>query len=109
MRLDLRDGQWAEIREHISHGQDKEIKRAQWRARSDPTAAISEGDTTALRVFIKSWSVNDPDGNPIPLTDGNAIERMPSDIADEIAVKVNAIYHPEATVPNAPTPPPSDA
>lgn len=109
MRLDLRDGQWAELREHISHGQDKDIKRAQMRARLDPAANASEGDTVALRTFIRSWNVNDPDGNAIPLTDGDAIERMPSDIADEIAVQVNELYHPAATVPNAPTPRSLDA
>ena len=104
MRIELRDGQWADLREHISHGQDKDIKRAQMRSRLDPGGSAFEGDTVALRTFIRAWSVNDTDGAPIPLTDADAIERMPSDIADDIAAKVNGLYHPEATVPNAPTP-----
>ena len=103
-RLELRDGQWVDLREHISHGEDKAIKRAQWKSRADPEQFGSEGDTVALRAFIRAWSVNDDNGKPIVLEDSDAIDRMPSDIADDIAVVVNGLYHPEATVPNPPTP-----
>jgi hypothetical protein len=107
-RIELRDGQWADLRERITHGQDKEIRRAQWRTRNDLEGHAGDGDTAAFKVFIRAWNVNDPDGNPIPLTDADAMERMPSDIADVLAVEINGIWHPEATVPNAPTPPSSD-
>ena len=108
-RIELRDGQWADLRERITHAQDKAIRRAQWRARVNPETEAGVGDTAALLAFITGWNVNDPDGRPIPLTDPDAIDRMPSDIADAIAVEVNALYHPEATVPNAPTTDSSDA
>jgi hypothetical protein len=103
-RIELRDGQWADVREHITHGEDKTIKRAQWKSRDNPEQFASEGDTVALKVFIRAWSVNDEAGKPIPLEDPDAIDRMPSDIADDIAVVVNQLYHPEATVPNPRTP-----
>jgi hypothetical protein len=106
-RIELRDGQWAELREHITHAEDKAIRRAQWLSRSDPDNNAGAGDTVALKAFIKAWSVNDPDGNAITLGDADAIDRMPSDIADAIALQVNELYHPAATVPNAPTPPSS--
>lgn len=108
-RIELRDGQWADLRERISHAQDKDIRRAQWRARANPETDAGAGDTAALRVFISAWSVKDPDDKPIALEDADAIDRMPSDVADAIALEVNALYHPAATVPNAPTPPSSDA
>ena len=103
-RIELRDGQWADLRERITHGQDKAIRRAQLRARLDPGGDAGEGDTVALRAFIRAWSINDPEGKPIALEDADAIDRMPSDIADVIATEVNALYHPEATVPNPLTP-----
>jgi hypothetical protein len=106
MRVELRDGQWAELREHITHAQDKEIRRAQMRSRRDPETAVGDGDTAALRVFVQSWNVLDVNGDPIPITDPDAIDRMPADLADIVAVEVDALYHP-VTVPNAPTPPSS--
>lgn len=107
MRVELRDGQWAELRERITHAQDKEIRRAQALSRREPDTHAGDGDTAAFRVFIRNWSVNDPDGNPIPLTDADAVDRMPSDIADVLAEWVNHLHY-GATVPNAPTPPSSD-
>jgi hypothetical protein len=103
MRVELDDGQWVELRDRISHGQDKEIRRARMRAKDSPEDAIAEDITVSLRVFIKAWNVNDPDGNPIPLTDADAIERMPHLMADELIGHILPLYM-RATVPNAPTP-----
>lgn len=104
MRVDLRDGQWVELREHITHAQDKEITRATRAARAEPIERAGEADTTALRVFIADWEMKDPDGRSIPLDDGDAIDRMPSDIADQLIGLITPILYPQATVPNSPTP-----
>lgn len=52
------EGQWAELRERISHGQHKEIKRAIWRARQDPELR-GDVDTTFVRMWIHDWHVKD--------------------------------------------------
>ncbi len=102
MRLELRDGQWAELRERISHGADKRIK-LQRRKGADDDAAALETDDVLIREFVIAWLILDPDGNVIPLADADATDRLPDDIADELVVAAAKTYI-GATVPNAPTP-----
>jgi hypothetical protein len=97
MRVELRDGQWAELRERITHGADKRIRRAE-----DSVGR----QTQLLREFITAWKMNDPDGKAIELSDEDAIDRMPEDLADELVGDASKNYG-RATVPNAPTPPSS--
>ena len=104
MRVELRDGQWAELRERITHGQDKEIRRARVHTRLNLEEAAADDITVALRIFIRDWHVLDPEGNPIVLTDADAIERMPADLADELIGIVTPLYAGPATVPNPSTP-----
>jgi hypothetical protein len=103
MRVPLRDGQWAELYERISHGEDKEIRRASRRAVANPLESAGAGDTVALRVFIKAWNVLDKDGTAIALTDADAIDRLPEDLADELLLHIQPLYK-ATTVPNPPTP-----
>jgi len=106
MRIELRDGQWADLRERVSHGIDKELKKAIVRGRADPLDAF-DADTALSRAFVRDWRVNDPDGRDIPIGDPDAIERAPDDIIDVLA-KAAAEAWTGATLPNAPTPPSSD-
>jgi len=66
-RIELRDGQWADLRERISHAQDKDIKRAKIRVESQPETLV-DWATVIVRAFVREWRVNDPDGNPIDLS-----------------------------------------
>jgi hypothetical protein len=106
MRIELRDGQWAELRERISHGQDKEIKRAWVRGAADRDLLV-DAQTTVVRQFLRAWYVNDLDGQPIAADAADAVERMPDDIVDEIYAKASELYK-ATTVPNPSTPPSSD-
>lgn len=106
MRVELPDGQWADLRERITHGQDKEIRRARARVRENPEEAAADDVTVALRVFIRDWHVNDVDGNPIVVTDADAMDRLPADFADVLIGAILPLYA-GATVPNSPTPPSS--
>ena len=101
-RIDLRDGQWADLRERITHGVDKDIRNARTVSRQNDGQAF-DWVTVLVRAFVRSWSVNDPDGNPIPLTDADAIDRAPDDIVDELFGKAAELWA-GATVPNPPTP-----
>jgi hypothetical protein len=98
MRVELRDGQWADLRERINHGTDKEIKVAAARSRSDPGLAF-DWQTTIVRAFVREWHVLDPDGVAIPIADPDAIERAPDDIIDELFEKSSDAWL-GATVPN---------
>ncbi|HXJ66731.1 MAG TPA: hypothetical protein VNN79_23480 [Actinomycetota bacterium] len=102
MRIELRDGQWADLRDRITHGQDKEIKRAGVRVEANREALV-EWPTVLLRAFIEAWNVKDVDGNPIDLADPDALDRAPSDIIDVLFP--HAVAQQKATtVPNSPTP-----
>ena len=102
MRVELRDGQWADLRERITHGQDKLITRARRLAREDVDETTADV-TALLRAFVGEWSVNDLDSKPIPLSDADAFDRAPSDIIDTLVGACLPLYAP-ATVPNPPTP-----
>ena len=107
MRIDLPDGQWAELRERITHAEDKQIKRARRKARDNPEETWDDL-TVALRVFVTAWNVRDLDGQPIDLSAADAMDRCPMDIADILAEPIITLYS-GATVPNEPTPPSSAA
>ena len=79
MRVELRDGQWAELRERINHGTDKELKKLVLRTTGDESVGL-DLDTAVVRAFVTAWHVLDPDGSVIPLGDADAIERAPDDI-----------------------------
>jgi len=102
MRVDLPDGQWADLREHINHGTDKHLKRAWRKGKEDPDLAF-DIDTELVRAFVRTWQVNDPDGNAIPWTDADAVDRATDDVVDELATKAAELWS-GVTAPNAPTP-----
>jgi hypothetical protein len=106
MRQDLPDGQWYELHERITHAEDKAIKRLSAQARTDETVWF-DVDSALIRTFVKDWYVKDRDGQPIPATDPDAVDRLPSDIADTLATAA-ALAYTGATDPK-PTPAPSDA
>jgi hypothetical protein len=91
VRIELPDGQWAELRDRITHAQDKELKRAIERARAN-TELWVEVDTLTVRTFVRDWFVKDPDGNAIPPSDGDAVERAPADIVDTLYEKAAELY-----------------
>ena len=106
MRIELRDGQWADLRDRITHGVDKDIKRAVVRAQRDSLDAF-DYETVVTRAFVRDWLVRDPDGRDIPIGDVDAIERAPDDIISALAIAAAERWT-AVTIPNVPTPPSSD-
>lgn len=104
-RITLPRGQWAEIRERLSHGQAKDLRRAWIRGRAEPEEKV-EVQSAYARAFVRDWNVVDIDGNPIPLTDPGAIDRAPDDVIDAIFDQVLPAES-KATDPKAPTSGPS--
>ncbi len=101
MRLDLRDGQWAELRERITHGAHKRIKLAIRKGNEDDAAAI-ELDDILIREFVTEWHIRDLAGELVPLTDADATDRIPSDIAD-VLWRAAVDLQQGATTPKSPT------
>lgn len=106
MRVELRDGQWAELRERITHGQDKVLKRAYRRSRDEPDARY-DFDTLIVRIYVTAWAVVDPEGARIDLADADAIDRAPDDIIDTLLPRAIEQWT-GAQIPNPPTPPSSE-
>jgi hypothetical protein len=123
-RIELRDGQWAELRDHINHRTDKGIKLARRRAGEDRLSAEQfEWETLLIRLYARAWSIKDDEdaaielGDPIDLMAADPVglamsrrepvDRLPDDIAD-VLYKVAVEAWLGTTVPNAPTPPSSD-
>lgn len=104
MRIDLPNDQWVDLRERITHAQDKEIRRAR-RASVDDAAATGTADTVALQVFVREGRILDLAGEPIDLTKADAMDRVPMDIADVLIGEIlKRRLYTGATVPNEPTP-----
>lgn len=99
-RIDLRDGQWAVIRERITHGQRKAIIRVGQEDDLEFMGAVS-------RAYVESWEVRDLDGNLIPLDAPDGFDRLPDDIAQAIYSDVVARWR--AVTNTVPTPPSSAA
>jgi hypothetical protein len=57
VRVDLPDGQWAELREELTHGQTKRLQRAIFRAGENPAEAGPEIDTEFVAVYVAAWSL----------------------------------------------------
>lgn len=98
MRVELRDGQWAELRERISHGQDKHLKRT-WRISQNDPERYGDMDTELIRAYVTGWSLSAPLGD---------IDGIDSDDADTIAKEAAQLWT-GVQVPNEPTPDSSDA
>jgi hypothetical protein len=104
VRVPLRDDLWVDLRERISHGEDKAIRRARVVTRDNLEEHAADDITVMLRVFIEAWNMVDAKGVPLTLEHTNeCIERMPADLADIVVGKATDLYLP-ATVPNSPTP-----
>jgi hypothetical protein len=105
MRIELRDGQWAELRERINHGTDKDLRRA-FRVGQEERVKALDFETLVVRSFVRDWYVKDPDGGVIALDDDDAIDRAPDDIIDKLVPLAYEVWT-GVKIPT-PTPPSSD-
>ena len=67
MRVELPDGQWAELREELTHGQFKRLSRALLRATESPAEAGPDIDTEFAAVYVSAWFLRAPDGSSVDL------------------------------------------
>ena len=93
MRVDLPDGQWAELREELTHGQTKRLQRALYRAVENPAAAGPDVDTEFVAVYVASWSLLGTGDVPadldarLPVIDG-----LPASVVKALATKAAELW-----------------
>lgn len=100
MRVPLRDGMWAELRERISHGAVKSVIRATAVDDLELMSAI----TTA---YVSGWNVRDTDGQEIPFDAPDAFDRLTEDVAQALFAEVLPLW--KGRRDTSPTPPSSDS
>ena len=104
MRIELPDGQWAEVRERISHGARKQVIRT---VRDEDDLEAMSAITMA---YVTAWEVKDIDGVPIPLdpaATAASFDRLPDDLAKHLYGEILERW--KRLTDTSPTPPSSDA
>ena len=84
-RLELPDGQWAEIRTKPNHGQNLRISIATERATTG-RGSFSEWASTVGRQMTETWFVRNEQGETITLSDAGW-ESAPGEIIDAICTQ----------------------
>lgn len=80
MRVDLRDGQWADLRERLSYAQARDVRRASLAIRDDPLAT-ADFDIAIVRAYVSAWHVLGLDGAAVPV---DTPEAAPDDIIQRL-------------------------
>lgn len=68
MRLDLPNGQWAELRDRLDYGPARLLRRA-YLATIDDRAAGADVDLELVKAYVVAWDVNDTDGSAVLLSE----------------------------------------
>lgn len=100
MRLELRDGQWADLRERLTYEQAKGVRVASLAIKSDRTA-LADFDLALVRAYVSAWHVIGITGEAVPL---DTPETAPDDIIQPIATAALDIWNgqpdPKGTPPS---------
>jgi hypothetical protein len=93
------EGQWAVLRERISHGADKDIRRAIMRAREDPELR-AEVDTITVRAFLVDWHVRavGTEDEWLAIDD---LERADKDVINRLVQECGPLYLGATELPKA--------
>lgn len=97
MRLELADGQWAELRERLTYAQAREI-RATLLAVDEDHARLADLDLGLVRAYVSSWHVLDLEANAVAL---DQPQSAPDDVIQAIAVEAMRRWQESAAVPKA--------
>ena len=83
MRLELPDGQWADLRERLTYAQARDVRRASLSIRGDDLA-MADFDLVLVRAYVSGWHVLGIDGAAVPL---EGMESAPDDVIQVISSK----------------------
>ena len=87
MRVDLKDGSWAELRERPSVAQVNHVRRAYLRINED-NGAGADVALALIQGYVSAWSVKGPDGD-IPL---ERAEDAPDEIVQAFALEAATLF-----------------
>lgn len=82
MRLELPDGQYADLRDRLTYDQAREVRRAFLAKEIDPMS-MADFDLTLVRSYVSGWNVLDREGHAVAI-DGSLGE-VPDDLIQKIA------------------------
>lgn len=85
-RIPLPDGQWADVRDWLTHGEAKAVRKA-WLAAGVDIASAPDVDTALVRAYVEAWHVIGRDGQPVPL---ERVEDAPSAVLDGLVPALTA-------------------
>lgn len=99
MRIDLPNGQWADLRERLTYGEAKPVRACYALIEKGGKAeAWADLDMELVTAYVTGWNVLDPDGNAVPL---DAMESAPDDIVQTIAVAALKLWQKTNSLPKA--------
>jgi hypothetical protein len=95
VRLDLGDGQWAEIKEQITYGESQRLSGAMLRsvrtAAGDNEVGVDFARYAVLKLqtWLVDWSLRDEADKPVPLSPA-AIENLTPEAAEALNAAIDA-------------------
>ena len=111
VRLELSDGEWVEVKEELTYGEQQRLSNAamtRFQDASAPTPRIEldfeRYQIIRLKTWLTDWSAKGRDGKSIKITD-ESIRALRSDMAAEIDQALTAHIEALEAAKNAPTPP----
>lgn len=97
MRLPLKDGQWAELRDRLTYAQGRSVRLALLASR-DGAPGLADLDLALIRAYVSAWDVRDLDGQPVPL---DRPELAPDDVVQDVSLKCMDAWKGRLDVPKA--------
>jgi hypothetical protein len=81
VRVELPDGQWAQLRERLSYGPAREVRRT-FVVASEDRAAMVDVDIALVRAYLVDWNVLDTEGHAVPV---DKPELAPDDVIQTLS------------------------
>lgn len=107
MRVDLPDGQWAELRERPTVNQLNLVRRAMLRISADPGAGADVA-LAYVEAYVSAWSIRNPQGQAVTLEQaGDAPDELVQAIALEAAKLYRERPDPKGLIASSPPSPPA--
>lgn len=80
MRVELPDDQWAELREALTYGQARDVRKL-FLAANDDRLLLADVDFAMVKAYLVSWNVQGVDGQSLSLDEA---EQAPDAIIELI-------------------------
>ena len=103
MRVELAEGQYADLRDRLTYGQARDIRAAFLRIKEDPSAA-ADIDLALVRGYVSEWHVLSLSGEAVPSA---SPDLAPDDVIQTISLAAIAIWQGKPDPKDTPEPSPT--